>query len=202
MITTEEQTRIKKIWNDNKINSRKSYRTLHKENPDLKLPNSRAIEKEFGSFSQFKSLMICDSIVNDDTESFTSTTISKPEVIKEPIKEETLLDSLTNIFNQFNISNRDQYRKVRRENPDLNAPSVHQISKEFCSFSHLKSLIDNGVEKVQVNKDCELDDKRIEKWREAVKIRRKEMFADKRLPYRWDPKSRSKISSLFHFFRG
>ena len=216
MINTEEQSRIKKIWKDNKINSRKSYRVFKKENPNSNLPSSRSIEKEFGSFSSFKNFMDFNSIAKEENEKFTVIQICIPESISENAPEEkTLLESLISIFNKFKISNRDQYRKAKKENPDLEIPSTHQICKEFYSFSNLKSVIDaktkerenfnpNEVEDNKIiapNKSISFDDEIIKDWKDAVKEKRKEIFGGGRVPYRWDPKSRAKISNLSYFFR-
>ena len=117
----------------------------------------------------------------------TDSKINKVELKNSQYSKEELLPTLKNIFIQYKINTRSQYRSYKKAFPTLNWPSCNCIEKIFGSFSDLKTTIFGDT----VDSD-------ISKMKEQVQKRREELFGTERSAYSWEKESR-KGAGLGHF---
>jgi len=159
-MTPEKIEQLRIIWKNNSLNTRDDYRALRRNKPELELPNDTVLGKDFGSFAEFKKAMINGKIQIEEKKNLSSfrdlaskivseivektkesSKTQTPIITAEQKSEETLEEKLTRIFKENKIEKRDQYRKFVKNNPTLDLPSCHKISKLFGSFSKLKEII-------------------------------------------------------------
>jgi superoxide dismutase len=137
-----------------------------------------------------------------------------------------IISKLRDFFDRGLINSRDEYRKLRKDKGDLSLPSCDRISKVFGSFSNFKKEMENNSsapkEEVNISNVVEMrveieeiyddivedeeayDDtpeytsEEIAEFRRQVEERRKELFSGEKRHYRWQPESRTGMSSFFY----